>query len=1000
MNARILEILQKVERRNRVSKGTCTPMRSIKNARPKIFTTIMLVILLGLAFFAATIQTAYAIEENPSVENVEEAFNNITQQGEWLGFYLDDHNHSKTGEQFELFPGSNKAHIQGVARSPRTDGPPIFYVAVSDGGFRQDAYAGIMVVEMSSLPTNGERLGSNRLEKDDPTDDEVGKDTIFTLPPLEDKVLEIIETKSKHPSGMAMVGDILAVPMDGFVHFYDCRNPTNPERMEYALPLIDDKGKSTGANAVAITKLPEPDGRFLLVTDTDKGAHFYWSYDDKTIFFDEYGNEATDIFHESIPSHPQSLDWNDTNSKEMTNGEEEDGEERRHRVFESQYKLLDESECRATGYWPFKSDYHKHDSSLFQGMNFVNQIDEDGVHSLFLIGSANSHEYTPESGVTIHNFISYDTKGRDEIYLLEVVNPESQSLYLRGIDKAVKITRSPQTGNDNYQAQNCVSQYKDIFGTWWYINTYPKYTKRWQANFNAGAGAYVTPSGELLFYGASHFADGQISHGANYYQYTRASTYTPNDFVKMAEYGNKYVSSDGYCGPIFRENQFGGPYTILEGDDLTLSGEISVLEPWVRMFKDDDYTGESVMMDWQNQEKDDYDKFSYLDGDNGFDNVMSSFFWCGPTGSVLTFNIDDGNEGETMGPFNGTGEVESKILAGDLLSFNDNISSVKIDWDPSSMNYFIDWDDGAGVDEGPDMESKSLTFTHNYADNGIYTVKVGVDDGDDTNYGTETVTVQNVAPVSSFDSLTDEIGARIGIDVPFILQGMRAELSATFHDAGTMDTHTAMVSWGDEQQTVATVDEQPYGPPGSSVGLDGTITDTHAYVETGDYTIALTVTDDDNGEDMLTLAPIKVVDAEEVIEIVIEDLLSIVEDPNIYMAVNKLRGDNEGIDENGVLDKLEKGNANAALEKVLQAMEYLVEAEAGDSDLDLTYTKGLLTMSAKSVVLQFIAEAEAKPIQQEKIQKANDLVEAGDGLLAASNHVGAVGLYLEALRTL
>lgn len=233
-------------------------MRNRKQTVMKI--AIILITILTISSSQGSAIDNELSEENYAVEDVETAFNNLAEQGEWLGFFLDDHEHSDTEEQFELFPGSNKAHTQGAVRSPRTDIPPVFYVAVSDGGFHDDAYAGIMVIEMGSLDTTGEKLGSNRLDKNN--------DTIFTLPPEEDKVLAIIETKSHHPSGMAMVGDILAVPMSGFVHFYDCRDPTNPVRLKYALPLIGPDTESTGANAVAITKLP--DGRFLLVTDTDK----------------------------------------------------------------------------------------------------------------------------------------------------------------------------------------------------------------------------------------------------------------------------------------------------------------------------------------------------------------------------------------------------------------------------------------------------------------------------------------------------------------------------------------------------------------------------------------------------------------------------------------------------------------------------------------------------------------------------------------------------------
>lgn len=656
------------------------------------------------------------MEKNYSVANVPLAFVNLVKQGEWVGFYLDDHRHSKTGEQFELFPGSTKAHIQGMARSPRIGRPPVFYVSVGEGGFASDAYAGIMVVEMgSSSQVNGERVGSNRLQKN--------TDTIFTWPPQDDKVLDIIETNDAHPSGMAMVGDILAVPMGGFVHFYNCMDPTNPKRMKYALPLIDDWGNATGANGVAITKLP--DGRFLLVTDTDKGAHFYWSYVNKKSFFERDGfgavkknpdgtlKEAKDIFHRAFGLGDPIDYWPEGPWVKKKN--KESNVTKNHLVEQSNYLLLDKNylqSLRLPGNepaWPFKNEDlidvipQPEDSRMFQGMNFVDQIGEDGGYRIFLVGSCNSHEYTPENS----------TKGRDELYLLEVHDFDSENtLHLEPVAIVNKVTRSPQTGNDNYKAKNRIyweSEGVDIFGITWYLYhydwTYPVYTTRWQANFNAGAGTYVSPSGELLFYGASHFADGFMSPSANYFQYERRGKYTENDFFKMAEYSNRYVSTDyldtplGTCGIRFRANALRSEYTLSEWDTLSLNGEAYMVKPWVRMFANSNYTGESVMMDWQNQLddddndlQDDYDDFSLLDGDGGFDNQMSSFMWCGPPDATLTFYtedsfLDEGFPEQTWGPFDGTGNVQQFQVPG---IYDDEISSVKIVWTEPSVDY--DWD--------------------------------------------------------------------------------------------------------------------------------------------------------------------------------------------------------------------------------------------------------------------------------------------------------------------
>jgi hypothetical protein len=66
----------------------------------------------------------------------------------------------------------------------------------------------------------------------------------------------------------------------------------------------------------------------------------------------------------------------------------------------------------------------------------------------------------------------------------------------------------------------------------------------------------------------------------------------------------------------------------------------------------------------------------------------------------------------------------------------------------------------------------------------------------------------------------------------------RLELGAAFADPGRLDTHTAMINWGDGTPTAAIVVER------NGVGLAG---GAHTYQRTGSYTIRITVLDDDGG---------------------------------------------------------------------------------------------------------------------------------------------------------
>ena len=95
-----------------------------------------------------------------------------------------------------------------------------------------------------------------------------------------------------------------------------------------------------------------------------------------------------------------------------------------------------------------------------------------------------------------------------------------------------------------------------------------------------------------------------------------------------------------------------------------------------------------------------------------------------------------------------------------------------------------------------------------------------------TNFADATVMIANVPPVvGDITAPTDRV--KFGTSI---------QASATFTDAGTLDTHTAQWDWGDGTIEPGTVAQ------GSG---SGSVTDTHTYTVGGVYTVTLTVTDDD-----------------------------------------------------------------------------------------------------------------------------------------------------------
>jgi len=170
--------------------------------------------------------------------------------------------------------------------------------------------------------------------------------------------------------------------------------------------------------------------------------------------------------------------------------------------------------------------------------------------------------------------------------------------------------------------------------------------------------------------------------------------------------------------------------------------------------------------------------------------------------------------------------------------------------DPSPADSFavhINW--GEGPTEGPynyGPGTTSLLKTHQYLDDNPsgtasddYTVTAVVVDDDGGSDEEEYIylTVSNLAPVVTIDSMAQP-------NPQFILPKVHElDFGASFSDTGTIDTHTIEWDFGDETAIIT-----------------GTMTPSHTYMEPGDYTITLTITDDDIGQDSATW-DIEVVDA-------------------------------------------------------------------------------------------------------------------------------------------
>ncbi len=134
----------------------------------------------------------------------------------------------------------------------------------------------------------------------------------------------------------------------------------------------------------------------------------------------------------------------------------------------------------------------------------------------------------------------------------------------------------------------------------------------------------------------------------------------------------------------------------------------------------------------------------------------------------------------------------------------------------------VDYGDGSG-EQRLELSGKSFSLRHVYADNGEYRAVIKVTDASgDSGSGALTVKVLNVAP-------TVEAGQDVTLKA-----GEEFSRQGTFADPGA-DMWTATVDYGDGSGA------QPLALAGNSFSLG------HVYGTPGQYTVTVTVADDDSG---------------------------------------------------------------------------------------------------------------------------------------------------------
>lgn len=227
----------------------------------------------------------------------------------------------------------------------------------------------------------------------------------------------------------------------------------------------------------------------------------------------------------------------------------------------------------------------------------------------------------------------------------------------------------------------------------------------------------------------------------------------------------------------------------------------------------------SVNGSYTYMETGEYEIFIILEDEHG---GMASGYWYVTVGSSEMSPVEAGpdatiNEGDTF--------VSAGFIA---------------DIESPAYTATVDYGDGTASEPLMLLPGNVFDLCHHYCENGMYTVLVTVfEDGIEWNSDTAIVTVDNVPPtiVSLSGPPTDPI--RIGVSL---------QLVGVFTDPGCLDSHRALIQWGDNQTTVI---DLPAGVYQINVN--------HIYTTAGVYTITLTVIDDDNGSDSKSIETFVVV---------------------------------------------------------------------------------------------------------------------------------------------
>jgi hypothetical protein len=586
------------------------------------------------------------------------------------------------------------------------------------------------------------------------------------------------------------------------------------------------------------------------------------------------------------------------------------------------------------------------------------------------------------------------------------------------------------------------------------VTSYPIHGLEDSANFATGSGAYVSPSGELLFY-ATDYAD-------------IGSIVGPGAWSSFVEYRHRDLVRED--SPTLHPTALiDGPFLVDEGSSVALTGAgaPAITQAWIQLFEDTG-AGTSVpsqiggvfdsewwlAIEYVDRNVDDWGDLDALDHDEAlsfdldFEENAEAWKWWAPPGCTISANDYPSHSpswpGDSTVILRGTGQVERETDLGDLDVYGTGFSNPPLFASPVPSGTTPQ-----SHDFGDDIEG--VTFSHRGADgsevrdcDGYYDAPISLgwdlnNDGsfettgtsapfsalnldgpstadvqaraqhptDTTEFGTGiarpvSIQVRNVAPMIAAASVKDSLGRELAGGATKAIVGLPVELALTFTDPGRADTQAGQVSWSD-----GGVDTSFDAFVSATNGATGRLEDHHIFTQPGTFTIRATVTDDDGGASSRELT-VEVLSLEDAIEHVADELTALIDaatDPRVKAALSSARDELIGNlggtpPTNGAIDKLEDDDPVGAITKIRAAISYLQTAESRGAG-DLSSLKDLLGLVAEGIATSAYTEAQeaaSPPSHGEGATLASiaDLIVKGHDQLSSGQYLKACDSFRQA----